>query len=114
MEELRALPKAYAALIVGKVLIGIICIISLVFLCVGLVAFYLHTKNYSLSVIIGGAFSTWLVIILMLMAFVFYKRKEVKQRKDELLQTAHKELIAVIALHSLNAALRKFRHAKTP
>lgn len=112
MEELRALPKAYAGLIAIKVVIALVVLFSIMVLAIGAVGIYLYTANYATHIVVLGVALTWLLFFLIFIALMLYQNAQVKSAKQELMQVANKELLALVALHSLNAVLRKLRHGK--
>lgn len=109
MKELRALPKDYIVLLVLAVMLGVLVTISIGFLLAGGVSFYLYQANYPLSTIILYAAIVWVVYILLLACFLYYKKNRVKQKQAHLLHIVQNELMATLALRSLNIALRKWQ-----
>ena len=108
MSELRTLPKEVAVLIFIKVLLAVIAAISVGLLLVGGVAAILYHYHYPLATIITISVMTWIIFILILVAFMYRFQSRINRAKDRLIHVVEMELIGTVALRSLNMALRKW------
>lgn len=109
MDDFRTLPKEYAVLIFLKLLLVILLILSIGLLFVGGVAAYLYFEHYPTSTIVTFSIMAWVVFILILVCLMYRNQSQVNQKKSHLIQLVKNELLATLALRSLNIALRKWR-----
>ncbi len=109
MNELRTLPKDYAILIILAVTLAIILVISIGFLLVGGVSAYLYIHNFPLSTIVTYAVLSWIIYILLLVCLLYRSKSRIKQKQDYLVHIVKTELMATMALRSVNVMLRKWQ-----
>ncbi len=109
MNELRTLPKDYVVLIIVAVMLAMLITVSIGFLLVGGVSVYLYHENHSLSSIINYAALTWVIYILLLICLLLRNKSRIKQKQDYLIHVVKTELMATMALRSVNIMLRKWQ-----
>jgi hypothetical protein len=109
MNELLKLPKDYAILILLAATLAIMLVISIGFLLVGGLSAYLYLHNYPLSTIIMYAILSWIIYILILGGLLYFNKIRIKQKQDYLVHVVKTELMATMALRSLNVMLRKWQ-----
>jgi O-antigen/teichoic acid export membrane protein len=109
MNELRTLPKEVAIAIFLKVLLVIIVVISIGLLMVGGVAAYLYVEHYPLSTVITYSVMAWIVFILLLVCLMYRNQSHINQKKARLAHVIQTELLATMALRSVNIILRKWQ-----
>lgn len=109
MNELRTLPKDYAVLIVLAVMLAMIVVVSIGFLLVGGVSAYLYLHDYPLSTVVTYGILSWIIYILLFVCLLYRYKSRIKQKQNYLVHVVKTELMATMALRSLNVMLRKWQ-----
>jgi hypothetical protein len=112
IEDLKALPKEYAIILVLKILVGLMALVGLTTCIMVVVVGYLYVHAYSFAVIIFAAFAVWLVLLLILALAYYFRLKTYRRDALVLRKLASKEAVSSIAAYILSKLVHRLKRIK--
>jgi F0F1-type ATP synthase assembly protein I len=110
MDALKSLPKDFLIAHALKMLLCLLCIITLgaALVLATTICLYLHAYSFW-EVILGGSVA-WILFLLVIAVVMYHKQTQYRSKRELLLGLFNKQAMATFALHTFNS----FFHKKHP